>query len=83
MLHSNNTPFSALGFEQTHRDGPVMAVIAVRGAFVFADSGHIVLAEKQAMVLGEEFDGGYEMKGSAMDLEENSQNNEKVTKIGK
>ncbi len=57
MLHDNNTPYAAIGFEQWHRDGQTMACIAVRAEMVFGDEGKVRLAEKQDIVLMDEFDG--------------------------
>lgn len=57
MLAENTTPFAALGYEQLHRDGEAMATVVVRGAFTFAADGTLDLAEDQALVLADEYDG--------------------------
>lgn len=57
MLTDNATPFSAIGFEQWHRDGPTMAVVAVRGSFLVGPGGALELAETQQIVLADEFAG--------------------------
>lgn len=57
MLRENNTPFAAIGFEQWHRDGATMAVIAVRAEYIFGDDGNINLAETQDIILADEFEG--------------------------
>lgn len=57
MLHNNNTPFAAIGFEQWHRDGATMACIAVRAEFILREDGLIALADQQEIVLADEFAG--------------------------
>lgn len=57
MLTDNATPFAAIGFEQWHRDGPTMAVVAVRGSYIVDPDGALSLADKQAIVLADEFAG--------------------------
>ena len=57
MLTENTTPFAALGFEQWHRDGGTMAVIAVRGRFEVGDDGTVELADEQGLVLADGFAG--------------------------
>jgi hypothetical protein len=47
MLTDNATPFAAIGFEQWHRDGPTMAVVAVRGSYLVRPGGALEL-EKHA-----------------------------------
>lgn len=57
MLTDNNTPFAAIGFEQWHRDGATMAVCSVRGTYEVSPAGGMRLADKQDLVLADEFDG--------------------------
>ena len=57
MLHNNNTPFTKIGFEQWHRDGATMAVIAVRGDYEFVAGGRLKLCDTQEIVLADAFDG--------------------------
>jgi len=56
MLAHNNTPFAAFGFEKVHRDGPPMAVIAVRASFnLFAD-GRLLPFDRHELVLADTFE---------------------------
>jgi hypothetical protein len=57
MLAQNRTPFAALGFEQKHRDGADMAVLAVRGVFRLGPDGRLALASDQQLVLADEYEG--------------------------
>jgi len=57
MLADNNTPFAAIGFEHRHRSGTNMVVISVRGTFDLTIDGKLQLAERQALVLSDVFDG--------------------------
>src|ERR1700685_3114728 len=57
MLGKNNTPFAAIAFEQMHRDGDRMAVIAVRGRFELSADGRLAVAAKQEIVLADENEG--------------------------
>jgi len=57
MLADNKTPFSAIGFEHEHRDGGLMVVIAARGTFDLLADGKLQIAEQQALVLKDVFDG--------------------------
>jgi hypothetical protein len=57
MLGKNNSPFAAIAFEQMHRDGDRMAIIAVRGRFELAADGRLAVAAKQEIVLADECQG--------------------------
>lgn len=57
MLGNNDTPFAAIGFEQAHRDGSDMAVVAVRGSFEIQKDGQLSPAAEHAMVLIDEYEG--------------------------
>jgi hypothetical protein len=57
MLGKNNTPFAAIGFEQMHRDGDRMAIIAARGRFELSADGRLAVAAKQEIVLADECQG--------------------------
>lgn len=57
MLHSNNTPYAAIGFEQWHRDGSTMACIAVRAEMVFGEDGQIHFSDQQEIILADKFEG--------------------------
>lgn len=57
MLGRNNTPFAAIGFEQAHRDGHDMGVIAVRGRYTIDDDGALALAPEQELILVDEYEG--------------------------
>jgi hypothetical protein len=57
MLGKNNTPFAAIAFEQMHRDGDRMAVIAVRGRYKLSADGRLAIAAKQEIVLADEYQG--------------------------
>lgn len=39
MLHNNNTPLSAIGFEQWHPNGATMAVISALGRIRVEEGG--------------------------------------------
>ena len=56
MLDKNTTGFAALGFEQIHRDGTPMGVIAVRGSFELDESGKLAVRSKQELVLEDIFE---------------------------
>ncbi|PTW39768.1 DUF2169 family type VI secretion system accessory protein [Rhodovulum kholense] len=56
MLHDNNTPFAAIGFEQWKPDGTRMAVVAARARFEMRD-GQIFYSGQQELVLADEFEG--------------------------
>lgn len=57
MLGSNTTSFAAIGFEQAHRDGQDMGVLAVRGRYHIASDGSLTLAPEQELVLVDEYEG--------------------------
>jgi hypothetical protein len=57
MLANNETPLAAIGFEQIHRDGEPMAVIAVRGTFDLSPDGELTLSKRQELVLADEYEG--------------------------
>lgn len=57
MLDKNTSGFSALGFEQLHRDGTRMAVIAVRGRFDLDENGGLSISKDQEMILEDEYEG--------------------------
>ena len=57
MLHTNNTPYAVIGFEQWHRDGATMACVAARAEMVFGGDGTIRLADTREIVLADEFEG--------------------------
>ena len=57
MLGTNDTPFAAIGFEQAHRDGVDMGVLAVRGSYELSPDGMLSLANDQAIVLVDEYEG--------------------------
>ncbi|MEO3999634.1 DUF2169 domain-containing protein [Mesorhizobium sp. CAU 1732] len=57
MLHDNTTPFSAIAFEQWHRDGTTMAAVAVRGVYELSDSGSLSLSDHQELVFADEYAG--------------------------
>ncbi|RAP39468.1 hypothetical protein BYZ73_20340 [Rhodovulum viride] len=56
MLHTNNTPFAAIGFEQWKPDGTPMACIAARCSLLLHE-GAVHYAGTQALVLADEFAG--------------------------
>lgn len=57
MLGRNTTPFAAIGFEQAHRDGQDMGVLAVRARYLLDEYGHLSLAPEQELVLVDEYEG--------------------------
>ncbi|WP_180899179.1 DUF2169 family type VI secretion system accessory protein [Martelella soudanensis] len=57
MLDRNTTGFAAIGFEQTHRDGGPMGVVAVRGCYDLSADGSLTLAPTQELVLADEYEG--------------------------
>lgn len=57
MLAVNNTPFAALGFEKVHKEGMPMAVVAVRGCYELAANGCLTLAQDQALIDSDRFEG--------------------------
>lgn len=57
MLGCNATPFAALGFEQAHRDGTDMGVLAVRGRYQISTGGSLEAARDQDLVLVDEYEG--------------------------
>lgn len=57
MLGRNDTPFAAIGFEQAHRDGMDMGVVAVRASYVLSPDATLSLADEQAVVLVDEYEG--------------------------
>lgn len=57
MLGYNDTPFAAIGFEQRHRNGDPMAVVAVRGSYELSPDGSLALATKQGLVLSDTYQG--------------------------
>jgi hypothetical protein len=56
MLGANNTPFSAIGFQQIHRNGSDMAVIAVRAAFGLKQNV-LQIDDVQSIILVDEYGG--------------------------
>jgi hypothetical protein len=57
MLASNATPFAAIAFEQKHRDGADMAVLAVRGQFHLSPDGSLRPSGARRLVLADEYAG--------------------------
>ena len=57
MLVENTTPFAGLGFEQWHRDGQAMAVIAARGRFRLVSGGLMEPLDAPDLVLNDRFAG--------------------------
>ncbi|MEE8627601.1 MULTISPECIES: DUF2169 domain-containing protein [Methylobacterium] len=57
MLIRNETPFAAMGFGQLHRDGTPMAVLCVRAGCGLDPDGSLHLAEDQAIVLNDVYEG--------------------------
>ncbi|MBP0583239.1 DUF2169 domain-containing protein [Labrys sp. LIt4] len=57
MLGKNSTPFAAIAFEQMHRDGDNMAVVAVRGSYELSADGELNIGPSQAVVLADEYEG--------------------------
>lgn len=57
MLGKNETGFAAIGFEQAHRDGHDMGVLAVRGRYAVKEDGSLDLDEHQDLVLVDEYEG--------------------------
>ncbi|MUZ66388.1 DUF2169 family type VI secretion system accessory protein [Agrobacterium vitis] len=57
MLSRNLTPFAAMGFSQLHRDGPMMACIAVRGSFDILASGKLSLSNHQELMFADHYNG--------------------------
>ncbi|MGN8093654.1 DUF2169 family type VI secretion system accessory protein [Methylobacterium sp. 22177] len=57
MLLRNDTPLAAIGFDDLHRDGAVMAVVAVRASYALTESGALRLSERQAIALSDVYAG--------------------------
>ena len=57
MLHDNNTPLAALGFEQWHPNGSSMAVIVARARIRVEPDGNQYFVEGTELVLADEFAG--------------------------
>lgn len=57
MLNINDTPFAAVGFEQLHRDGQRMAVVALRAGYDLYPDGTIEKAARQDLCLADIYDG--------------------------
>lgn len=57
MLARNDTPFAAMGFAQLHRDGGLMACLAVRASYILGADGTLDLLGKQEIVLADEHEG--------------------------
>ncbi|MGR9156258.1 DUF2169 family type VI secretion system accessory protein [Rhizobium leguminosarum] len=57
MLSRNFTPFAAMGFAQLHRDGPMMACLAVRATFDIKADGRLAVSDHQDVVLADEYAG--------------------------
>ncbi|WP_053078337.1 DUF2169 family type VI secretion system accessory protein [Methylobacterium tarhaniae] len=57
MLARNDTPFAAIGFAQLHRDGDLMACLAVRASYGIDPDGALALRETQEVVLADEHEG--------------------------
>ena len=57
MLDKNTTGLAAIGFEQTHRDGGPMGVIAVCGRYDLDPNGTLALSANQELVLADRYEG--------------------------
>jgi hypothetical protein len=57
MLGKNDTGFAAIGFEQAHRDGHDMGVLAVRGRYTIQEDESLLLDGEQDLVLVDEYEG--------------------------
>lgn len=57
MLHNNNTPLAAIGFEQWHPNGASMAVISARGRIRIEGDGSQYFEDSTDLVLADEFAG--------------------------
>ncbi len=57
MLHNNNTPLSAIGFEQWHPNGATMAVISARGRIRVEEGGVQFFEDDVDLVLADELAG--------------------------
>ena len=57
MLLRNDTPLAAIGFDDLHRDGAVMAVVAVRASYALTEAGALRLSERQAIALSDVYAG--------------------------
>jgi hypothetical protein len=57
MLGQNHTPFAAIGFEQAHRNGSDMAVLAVRASYRHDGQGALALGDVQEIVLTDAYAG--------------------------
>ena len=57
MLTENATPFAGIGFEQWHRDGPTMAVIAMRRRFWFELGAPMAALARPELALSDRFAG--------------------------
>ncbi len=57
MLLRNDTPLAAIGFDDLHRDGAVMAVVAVRASYALTAEGALRLYERQAIALSDVYEG--------------------------
>jgi hypothetical protein len=57
MIGDNNTPFGAIGFEQMHRDGRRMAVVAARVSYALTIDGRLERIEGAELALSDTYDG--------------------------
>lgn len=57
MLHDNNTPLAALGFEQWHPNGANMAVVVARARIRVEPDGSQFFVPDAELVLADEFNG--------------------------
>ncbi len=57
MLHENNTPLAAIGFEQWHPNGATMAVVSARGRVSIDEDGLQYFEDDVELVLADEFGG--------------------------
>lgn len=57
MLHDNNTPVAAIGFEQWHPNGATMAVISARGRIRVEPDGVQSFEDGLDLILADEFAG--------------------------
>lgn len=56
MIGKNESPFSAIGFEQVHRDGQRMAVVAARVRYKLTSSGRLTRDNTDALVLSDTYE---------------------------
>ncbi len=57
MLADNNSPFAAVAFEQVHRDGQRMAVVAARARYALSPDGSLARSTEPEIVLSDVYDG--------------------------